>query len=118
MKLGKFILPFMLLVSVLLGAGVCSAAECPVEVKVVPLTTSPLSFCVEITSITDTVTIQNIQANRGNVKFPASRIDGKEQFPKTLKFGEQGIFIPEPNKIVIRELVVQTNLGTWTFTIK
>ena len=104
MKLSKLILPLMLFVLVLFGAGVCNAAECPVEVK-----SGWHSFYgpdITITSIVDTVTIQNIQWDRGN-KEPFSG----PSLPNTLKFGEEMKYIG----IKAKEVKVQTNKGTWTF---
>ena len=105
MKLGKVILPLMLLV--LFGAGACYAAECPIEVKVIRRGE------ITATAIVDTVTIQDIKANRGN----ADSYYKKDLLPITLKFGETR-YLPIEPLITIKEIEVQTNLGSWKFTFK
>ena len=118
MKLRNLILPFVLLV--LFGASACQAAECPVEVQAIPM------LGIKITSVTDIVTIQSIQVNRGNVKIVPSlfeRLAASNQkrepnleLPATLKFGESKTY--ETSSSSIREVEVQTNLGNWKFTFK
>ena len=67
MKLKNLFLPLVLLAVVLFGA-TCWAAECPIEVKTsyTPRLHEPV---VEIASLVDTVTITDIQLNRGNIKL-------------------------------------------------
>jgi len=114
MKPRNLILFFGLLV--LFGASACWAAECPIEVKVVQ---DRLAAGIRITSIADTVTIQGIRVNRGNVKLldeiPLVGIKGSP-LPVTLKFGQYAAYVTEPAPI--REVEVQTNMGNWKFTFK
>jgi len=107
MKLKNLFLPLVLLAVMLFGA-TCWATECPIEVNIKVETRIPF---VEIASLVDTVTITDIQLNRGNIKLPSSVI-----LPKTLKFGETTRIWH--NNGTIREGTVQTNRGSWTFTFK
>ena len=109
MKLRNLILPLML--AVLLGASACNAAECPVEVvRKIEGLNSNLIF----TSVVDTVTIQEVKGNRGDAEVSNSLF--ARPLPVTLKFGEKWVGVAPFN--TIKELEVQTNVGTWTFKFK
>ena len=129
MKLGKFILPLVLLAIVLFGA-TCYAAECPVEVKA--KRNGIGKPVIAIVSTVDSVTVQNVVINRGNVKIAPKMesvnkprngeafIEAVEvpRFPFTLKFGEESNYIEYMGVSSPREIEIQTNLGNWTFTFK
>lgn len=60
-----------------------------------------------ITSIVNSLNINNIILNRGNCKY-------KQERPITLKYGEfKKIFIP--SKCHLLQIDIETNQGTWTF---
>ena len=130
MKPGNLILSLVLLVLVLFGINVgnAAAAECPIEVQVA------LNM-ISVTSLADTVTIQGVQINRGNLKLIPGLSDmvqamsekiqtGVEKepeirLPATLKFGEAAGYTADTRMGgMIREVEVQTNMGNWTFKFR
>lgn len=87
------------------------ASKCPIELEID-------RHRVLVTSLVDTVTIQNIQLNRGNVKLSDGLFEEEANtLPRTIKFGETTKFYAYLSNNSIREVVVQTNMGTWTFTL-
>ena len=109
MKFRNLIFPLILIAIVIFGASSCSDEKSPIEVKLAQ--DSWYGLHIAVISTVDTVTIRDVQINRGNMKpFPAPSL------PKTLKFGEDVKF-PSLNSNP-KEVEVQTNLGTWTFTFR
>ena len=120
MKLRNLILFLVLLVPLLFGITVCWAAECPVEV-----TFNHHKGIITITSVVDTVTIQDVKINRGNTEADIVIVKGqlvnllgeKTKFPIALKFGDAAgivggsLFVP----VTPKEVEVLTNLGSWKF---
>jgi len=120
MKFNKFTLP---LVSLMLFTTTCWAAECPVEVKINPRNIAGYPEII-IISTENSVTVKDVILNRGNVKVTPVRsskvVNGRweerPRFPLTLKFGEDDRFPIE--RVIIREIEVQTDKGACTFTFK
>lgn len=103
----KLWFPLMLLF-ILLNVSACNAEqECPVEVHTGASDSSGLFYNIVITSVADSVTINDVIVNRGNARefFVKPK-------PITLKFGDMSrhIFGSAP-----KEIEVQTDMGNWTF---
>ena len=122
MKLRNLILPLILVAPLLFGT-TCYAEESPLEMVVRSRHPALGIPCLEVTCIVDSVTIQGLILNRGNVQLvpPDNRLFGHmvPKFPTTLKFGERKYFLWESESPgAIREVVAQTNQGRWTYTFE
>lgn len=92
-----------------------SAATAPIEVRTGLKYNSAWGYymgSIEITAIDDSVKIGDIIVNRGNCN-DLFFYSGKKQ----LNFGESALFTSNKcsKQGQIREIVVETNKGTWTF---
>ena len=114
MKARNIIFPLLFVFAVLFSASACdgvgSSSKAPVELELSQKRTGfgDIWPYLTITSIVDSVTIQDVKLNRGNVTWTEAN-----KFPKTLKFGRSigGHFLA-----TLKEVEVQTDKGTWTFT--
>ncbi|EME8538592.1 hypothetical protein V0N16_002790 [Salmonella enterica] len=85
----------------------------PIEVRLAENTAWGTMSMVNITSLTNSVTINDVVVNRGNCTlFVSNQL--KQYRQRTLKYGEQTKygFNTDCN---IREIVVKTNQGDWVF---
>lgn len=104
----KLWFPLMLLF-ILLNVSACNAEqECPVEVQVETINDETHPYNVIVTSVTDSVTINDVIVNRGNAKPLLSATK-----PATIKFGE--IVFEQWFSLAPKEIEVQTDMGNWTF---
>ena len=79
----KLWFPLMLLF-ILLNVSACNAEqECPIEVQVETRNDKSYPYNVIVTSVTDSITINDVIVNRGNAK-PFWSVEK----PATIKFGE------------------------------
>ena len=100
--------PLMLLF-ILLNVSACNAEqECPVEVQVETRNDKSYPYNVIVTSVTDSITINDVIVNRGNAK-PFWSVEK----PVTIKFGE--IVSEQGFSRAPKEIEVQTDMGNWTF---
>ncbi len=88
-------------------------ATSPLEVRVQTLPFSGSNEYVNITAIDDSVTLEGIMLNRGNIKM--NELDLK-RLPHTLKYGESFAF---PAFYNLREVQILTrDKGAWVFTVQ
>jgi hypothetical protein len=108
MKLGKFIIP--LIVLVLFGANVCAAAQSPLELKTFSGGEYEHGILITATAPLSKVTVQEIKVNDGKTKLvDAPKLPATLKHKETLKFGAVG---------KIEKVWVKTNKGNWNFTVK
>lgn len=112
-----FLGSILLVLIMTLFASSCTTSakqECPVEV-----TSKNLSMGVTLTAVVDSVTIHEVQINRGN--FPSTILpftNKADKFPVTLNFGDTlgvGTLFSTGR---VKEVIVETDKGNWTFTFK
>ena len=115
----KFKYTFLpLLLFLLLGVTACNADEskCPIEVSTEHYANNPnFASEVKVLSLVDSIVIQGVNVNRGNVKATYWITN---PVPHTLKYGTAfmtRVAAPQQN---IKEVEVQTDQGSWTFTFK
>ena len=101
---------FLFTIAVNAAPTVARDAQLPIEVQIA-------TDGVSIQSIEDVVIIKDVKANRGNATLLYPFLIGRDPlFPRTLKFGESLVGVSPIH--AVREVEVQTDKGSWIFTVK
>ena len=116
-NMGKSLLPplltlvlFLFTIAVNVAPTVARDTQLPIEVKIA-------TDGVSIQSIEDVVIIKDVKANRGNATLLYPFLIGRDPLlPRTLKFGESLVGVSPIH--AVREVEVQTDKGSWIFTVK
>jgi len=114
-KNAVLVLGLALFMCVVVAAGCNAEQKCPVEVELLRNPAVPALAVAKISAITDTVTITAISANRGNT---AVSDHGRFPLPQTIKFGNYIYAGISTSVSSVKEMEIQTNQGSWTFTFK
>ncbi|ANS86556.1 hypothetical protein VSVS12_02817 [Vibrio scophthalmi] len=102
------------------GSAQVLAGSAPLDIRV---STAPTQHNIEITALANNLAINAVVMNRGNCEVQRSltrlqiiQNKPRPRFPVTLQYGQTIQAWALKSQCAVREIMVQTNQGDWTWT--